>query len=78
MDRRAWWATVHRASKSRTRLKLPSMHAPTLELGMDDSVCTQGHGRNEWAGVRVRHAQCPQGRGEMKPRPRRRRGRQGK
>ena len=56
MDRKAWWATVHRASKSRTRLKLPSMHAPTLELGMDDSVYAQGHGSNEWSGVRVRHA----------------------
>ena len=27
IDRRAWWATVHRATKSRTRLKQLSMHA---------------------------------------------------
>ena len=27
MDRGAWWATVHRITKSWTRLKRPSMHA---------------------------------------------------
>ena len=27
MDRGAWWATVHRVAKSRTRLKRLSMHA---------------------------------------------------
>ena len=27
MDRGAWWATVHRVTKSWTRLKQPSMHA---------------------------------------------------
>ena len=32
MDRRAWWATVHRVAKSQTRLKQLSTHAqsPTL------------------------------------------------
>ena len=29
MDRGAWWATVHRVTKSWTRLKLLSMHACT-------------------------------------------------
>jgi len=29
MDRGAWWAMVHRVSKSRTRLKQLSMHACT-------------------------------------------------
>ena len=28
MDRGSWWATVHRVTKSRTRLKRLSMHAP--------------------------------------------------
>ena len=30
MDRGAWWATVHRVTKSQTRLKQPSMHAHIL------------------------------------------------
>ena len=29
MDRRAWWATVHRVAKSRIGLKQLSMHAHT-------------------------------------------------
>ena len=28
MDRKAWWATVHRVAKSQTRLRLLNMHAP--------------------------------------------------
>ena len=27
MDRRAWWATIHKVTESRTRLKQLSMHA---------------------------------------------------
>ena len=30
MDRGAWWATVHRVTKSWTRLKQLSMHAHTM------------------------------------------------
>ena len=30
MDREAWWATVHRATKSGTRLKQLSVHAGML------------------------------------------------
>ena len=31
MDRGAWWATVHRAAKSWTRLKQLSMYASTMD-----------------------------------------------
>ena len=30
MDRGAWWATVHRVTKSQTRLKRLNMHAHTV------------------------------------------------
>ena len=33
MDRGAWWAMVHRVTKSRTRLKQPNMHAEAHLLG---------------------------------------------
>ena len=32
MDRGAWWATVHRVSKSRTRLKWLSMHSCIIDI----------------------------------------------
>ena len=32
MDREAWWATVHRVTKSWTQLKRLSMHTLVLEL----------------------------------------------
>ena len=32
MDRRAWWATVHRFTKSRTRLKRLSTHICKREI----------------------------------------------
>ena len=32
MDRGAWWTTVHRVTKSRTRLKRLSMHTQGLVL----------------------------------------------
>ena len=33
MGRRAWWATVHRVTKSQTRLKWLSMHGLSREVG---------------------------------------------
>ena len=34
MDRGAWWAAVHSAAKSQTRLKRPSMHCThSIQLG---------------------------------------------
>ena len=33
MDRRTWWATVHRVAESRTRLKQLSTHARLLTDG---------------------------------------------
>ena len=35
MDRRAWWATVHRVAKSRTQLKQFSRHAQKQTLHQD-------------------------------------------
>ena len=40
MDRRAWWATVHRVAKSGTRLKQLSMHPRQTTLDYI-SLCTQ-------------------------------------
>ena len=37
MDRRAWWAIVHRVAQSRTRLKQLSTHAQTIIYRMDNS-----------------------------------------
>ena len=37
MDRRAWWATVHRVAQSWTRLKQLSTHAQTIIYRMDNS-----------------------------------------
>jgi len=34
MDRGAWWATVHRVAKSRTRLK--SKHGTAFKLGIHE------------------------------------------
>ena len=33
MDRGAWWVTVHKVTKSQTRLKQPSMHMHAGTLG---------------------------------------------
>ena len=32
MDRKAWWATVHRVTKSQTELKWLSVHAQMYQL----------------------------------------------
>ena len=37
MDREAWWTTVHRVAKSRTRLKQLSTHACTVTLVNQES-----------------------------------------
>ena len=48
MDRGAWWATVHRVSKSQTQLKRLSMHARRDQFSyltnLNISVC-QSPGR---------------------------------
>ena len=50
MDRGAWWATVHRVTKSRTRLKRLNMHRPisnVLPLSSKCILCVyseKGHG----------------------------------
>ena len=36
MNRRAWWATVHGATKSRTPLKRLSRHTHTLRIKIQD------------------------------------------
>ena len=48
MDRRAWWAIVHRVTKSRTWLKWLSMHTGTQSLSITGwarhvTVCEQLH-----------------------------------
>ena len=39
MDREAWWATVHGAAKSRTRLKRLSMHIMNLLAEVISGKC---------------------------------------
>ena len=36
MDRRAWWATVHRVAKSQTRLKQLSLHVPQSPITLKE------------------------------------------
>ena len=38
MDRGAWWATVHRVAKSRTRVKRLSKHAQVLEVRLNHTI----------------------------------------
>ena len=38
MDRGAWWATVHRVTKSQTRLKRLRMHTPGKSYGKKERV----------------------------------------
>ena len=38
MDRGGWWATAHRAAKSRTRVKRLSTHAQVLEVTLNHTI----------------------------------------
>ena len=42
IDRGAWWATVHRVAKSRTRLKRLSMHTRKVKLNNASGMLTIG------------------------------------
>ena len=49
MDRGAWWATVHRVTKSRTRLKQLSMHTCMCECGkLMPLICETERSRCLW------------------------------
>ena len=48
MDREAWQATVHRVTKSWTRLKQLSMHACTLTINLTLIIMTQKLSGVKW------------------------------
>ena len=61
MDRGTWGATVHRVTKSWTRLKQLSIHTHTLTSGLDHASTALGMGSIPGQGTKIPHAvQCGQ------------------